>query len=175
MNWDAFDAVFDGFTYTAFRLETRSRYADDEGEDFAAFLAGRPVPERSPRTDPWLRRLADTTASGKRWQRVHIIDQPLSDYLRFELAAYPENISAGEDVRIVSRGASPELVELHRDFWLFDAGHPSAHVMLMDLDDIGHLRGFKVTSAPEIVQQCVLERDFALKHAIPFDRHYQEA
>jgi hypothetical protein len=34
-----FDAVFDRFQTSAFRLETLPRYANDEGEEFAAFLA----------------------------------------------------------------------------------------------------------------------------------------
>ncbi len=41
MNFDEFDAVFDRFQATAFRLETLPRYADDEDEEFAVFLTGR--------------------------------------------------------------------------------------------------------------------------------------
>ncbi|MGH3937594.1 MAG: DUF6879 family protein, partial [Pseudonocardiaceae bacterium] len=49
MNFDEFDAVFDRFHATAFRLETLPRYADDEDAEFTLFLAGEPLPERSSR------------------------------------------------------------------------------------------------------------------------------
>jgi len=65
MTFDDFDVVFDRFQVTAFRLETLPRYADDGDEEFALFLAGEPLPERSTRTVPWLKRIADTTLAGK--------------------------------------------------------------------------------------------------------------
>lgn len=87
-----------------------------EDAELALFLAGKPLPERSTRTDPWLRRVADTTAAGKRWQRVHVVSHPLTDYLRFELVGYEANAEIGEDVRIASRDAHPELAGLRQDF-----------------------------------------------------------
>lgn len=83
MNIAEFAAVFDRFQVTAFRLETLPRYADDEDEEFAIFLAGEPLSERSARTVPWLRRVAETTVAGARWWRVHVLSRPLTDYLRF--------------------------------------------------------------------------------------------
>ncbi len=121
MNFREFDAVFDRFQATAFRLETLPRYAGDEGEEFAIFLAGGLLPERSTRTVPWLRRGADTTAAGAQWRRVHVVSRPLTDYLRFEMVGYQANVGAGEDVRIADRDTHPELAALRRDFWLFDA------------------------------------------------------
>lgn len=118
------ERAFEEFRSTAFRLETRALYADDlEHEDWALFLAGRPMTERSPRTEPWLKRVADTTAAGKTWRRVHVVSHPLSDYLRFEFTSYDANLAAGEDVRIADRGRHPDLRRLREDFWLF--GHRS--------------------------------------------------
>ena len=35
-------------------------------------------------------------------QRVHVVTEPLSDYIRFELTGYAPNVEAGEDVRVIS-------------------------------------------------------------------------
>ncbi|MGH3932760.1 MAG: DUF6879 family protein [Pseudonocardiaceae bacterium] len=171
MNIDEFDAVFDRFRVSAFRLETLPRYADDEDEEFALFLAGQPLPERSTRTVPWLRRVAETTAAGKRWRRVHVLRQPLTDYLRFELIGYQANVEAGEDIRIADLGAHPELAALHRDFWLFDAETPDAFAMPMHYDNSSHLVGFDLTDDPEVMAQYRYEHDLALACSAPLHEY----
>lgn len=108
MTVSEFDAVFDRVQRSAFRLETLPRYAGDEGAEFAAFLAGHPLPERPTRTVPWLRRVADTTAAGVRWRRVHVLSRPLTDYLRFEMVSYKANVDAGEEVRIAGPHRAPQ-------------------------------------------------------------------
>lgn len=163
MNFEEFDAQFNVFQATAFRLETLPRYSDEtEDAELAMFLAGKPLPERSPRTEPWLRRVADTTFLGIRWQRVHVVSHPLTDYLRFELVGYEANEAAGEDVRIASRDAHPELAGLRQDFWLFDAETPEPFVLLMGYDDAGHLTGFERTTRPDIISRSRRERDLAV-------------
>ncbi|WP_207387453.1 DUF6879 family protein, partial [Protofrankia symbiont of Coriaria myrtifolia] len=40
--------------------------------------------------------IRDAVASGKTFGRVHIVENPLSNYVRYELdASYPENLAAG--------------------------------------------------------------------------------
>ncbi|MGH3930353.1 MAG: DUF6879 family protein [Pseudonocardiaceae bacterium] len=171
MSVDDFDAVFDRFRVSAFRLETLPRYADDEGEEYALFLAGEQLPERSPRTVPWLRRVADTTAAGKHWQRVHVLSQPLTDYLRFELVGYQANAEAGEHVRLADRGAHPQLATLHQDFWLFDAETPDAFARPLRYDDTAHLVGFDLTEDPLFIERYRRERDLALAWAVPLPEY----
>ena len=67
------------------------------------------MPERSPRTNPFLRRIAESTADGKRWSRVHVVDLPLSEYVRFELETYRESARAGEHIGIAERRPAPQL------------------------------------------------------------------
>jgi hypothetical protein len=168
MKYEEFDAIFEAFRRTAFRLETLPRYSDEqEDAELALFVAGEPLPERSTRTDPWLRRQANTIAAGKRWQRVHVVSHPLTDYLRFELVGYEANVTAGEDVRIANRGAHPELASLRRDFWLFDADTREAFVVLMRYDAAGRLTDFVRTTAPEVIGQCRREREFAVTRSVP--------
>jgi hypothetical protein len=167
MNFEEFDATFETFRATAFRLETLPSYSDEtEDAEFALFLAGKSLPERSTRTEPWLKRVADTTATGKRWQRVHLVSHPLTDYLRFELVGYEANAEAGEDVRIASRDAHPELAGLRQDFWLFDAETPQASVLLMRYDAVGRLTGFERTTRPDILSRCRHERDLAVARSV---------
>ena len=56
-------------------------------------------------------------------QRVHVVIEPLTDYLRFELVwSYAHSVAAGEEVRIISLAEGEEWppgVPV-RDFWLFD-------------------------------------------------------
>ncbi|MEX5635909.1 DUF6879 family protein [Parafrankia sp. FMc2] len=165
---DEFDAVFDRFTSTAFRLETLDRYgSEEEDAELALYLAGQPLPEYSPRTDPWLKRVAATTVAGKRWQRVHVVSRPLSDYLRLELLGYEGNVAAGEDVRIADREADPAVGGLRRDFWIFDAETPRPFVMLLRYDAEGRLLSFDTTADHQVVEQCRGERDLALAWSVP--------
>jgi hypothetical protein len=168
MSFEEFDAAFDAFRATAFRLETLPRYSDEEEDaELALFLAGKLLPERSARTVPWLKRVADTTVAGKRWRRVHIVRHPLTDYLRFELVGYEANVEAGEDVRIADRDAYPELAELRHDFWLFDAETPEAFVLLMSYDDAGRFTGFEQTTDLDVIRRCQRERDLAVARSVP--------
>jgi hypothetical protein len=153
---------FDHFQVSAFRLETLPQYVvPAEEERIAAFRAGRPLPERSARTSPWLRRVARTTARGKHWSRIHVVDVPLCEYTRFELVTYTESAAAGEDIRIADR--NPALLGLRTDFWLFDAetDHPFAAIMEYGPD--GRYLGARVTTE---VGACTAARDLALRHAV---------
>src|SRR5690242_2888187 len=69
---------FEVFTVSAFGLETLRAYAAPGEEDrVRAFRRGLPLPERPARTSRWLRRIAATTATGKTWHRVRVLDRPL--------------------------------------------------------------------------------------------------
>ena len=88
--------LFETFERSAFRLEARDTYkVPDEAERFAAFLVGRELPARTPEEDDWLGLLTRATAVGRKIVRVRVLTKPLTDYTRFELAVYPENIRAG--------------------------------------------------------------------------------
>jgi hypothetical protein len=91
-----FDQLFRDVRASWFRLETLQRYdAGYERAGFAAFLRGEPV---DPTPGPWHAMIREHVAAGRRLERVHVIEEPLSDYIRYELAAYSRTIAAGEDV-----------------------------------------------------------------------------
>jgi hypothetical protein len=165
------ESCFDAFTLSAFRLETLPLY--DAGDDvrFAAWRRGDPLPERSVRTSPWLRRIALTTVAGKAWQRVHVMELPLTEYERFELAAYVESAAAGEEIRIADRAASPAISVLERDFWLFDGGTPRARAALMTYDAAGRYVESRVTADPAVIRACEAGRDLALQHSVALNAY----
>ena len=95
-----FDSLF---RQRVFRLETLDWYdAPNEHEPYARFLAGQPADLAW--REPWKRLVRDIRASGRTMQRVHVVSEPVSDYIRFELLhVYPANVEAGEDVGILGR------------------------------------------------------------------------
>ena len=172
MTPEDFAACFDRFKESAFRLETLQRYTvPDEAERIRMFREGQPRPERSVRTSPWLRRMAVTTAAGKRWQRVHVVDHPLSEYLRYELVGYVESAAAGEEVRIADRATHPDLARLTTDFWLFDADIGNAFAVPMHYDNEGHLLGYELTQSPEELDLRRSERDLAVRHSVSLNEY----
>ncbi len=175
MNFDEFDSYFDRFTQDVFRLENLQHYAiSAEDERVRAFREGTARPERSVRTEPWLARIAATTVAGKSWTRVHVVDHPLSEYLRYELVGYVESQAAGEQIGIADRAADASLSTLGEDFWLFDGESPEAYAVLMHYDEAGHFVGFDHTADPGVLDRCRLERDIAMRHSVGLNTYLAE-
>jgi Family of unknown function (DUF6879) len=159
--------LFGTFRESAFRLETLQYYvlAEDEPRR-RAFREGRPLPPRPGKTDS-MRLVRDAVARGRRVRRVHVVDLPLSDYIRYELAVYPENVAAGEDVRIARRAAHPGLGKLDTDFWLFDAGTDHAAVVWFRYTPGGDLITREYSDDPGDVGLARDQQDLALAHSVP--------
>jgi hypothetical protein len=139
-----------------------------------AFREGTARPERSVRTEPWLGRIAVTTVAGKSWERVHVVDHPLSEYLRYELVGYVESQAAGERILIADRAADASLARLGEDFWLFDADSPDAYAVLMHYDGDGHFVGFDHTADAVVLERCRTERDIVRRHAADLNTYLAE-
>jgi len=165
----AFDELFASFKHTAYRLETLQVYdVSYEIEPYRAFLAGRPRPHDASK-NAWTAMLAASAASGKIVQRVHLVNEPLTDYLRYELEwSYPPNVSAGEDIRILPAG-STTVADLSRlialgDYWLFD----SSDLWAMEYDREGRFLAIEQVADPGRIVTRAYWRDAALHHAIPY-------
>jgi hypothetical protein len=165
---ETFEEEFDRFARTAFRLETRQDYTGATGPRYDYWRRREPMPERSPRTSPYLARVAKTTRAGKRWQRAHIVELPLSEYMQYEMAVYAENVAAGEDIRIVDRTAHPALDTLADDFWLFDAHDSSLeHAVFLRFDDRGYPVRYERTNNRERLAVCHWQHDLVWSLAVP--------
>lgn len=162
-------ALYRQATSEAFRLETLQRYAvEAEAEQVRAFAEGRPLPP-----DPHINESMDIVrtlvAAGVRVRRVHVVDFPLSSYLRYEIAAYPENVEAGEEVSIAVRSRHADLTALTKDFVLFDADTSHQAVVWMHYDEDGRVIGNDYSDAPTDVARARQYRDIAIAHAVPLD------
>jgi hypothetical protein len=161
-------ALFRSFTHEAFRLETLPQYlAPPEDERFRAFREGRPLPKRSPQTSPWLQQIAHRASLGLSQLRVHVVNQPIGEYLRFELLTDAENVAAGESVRVADRDAHPELNACTQDFWLFDGSTDHAAALLMRYDDEGRFIEAEPCTDPDVLARCQRQRDLVLARSIP--------
>lgn len=159
--------LFETFRESAFRLETLQDYVLDEDEPRRrAFREGRPLPARPGKTES-MRMVRYAVAAGKRVGRVHVVDLPLSDYIRYELAVYPENVAAGEDVRITRRAGHPGLQDLDTDFWLFDAETTNPSVVWFRYDPNGQILARDYSDDPAEVGRARWQRDLALAHSLP--------
>ncbi|MCD2191599.1 DUF6879 family protein [Actinomycetospora soli] len=167
-------ALNERYTHTCFRLETLQDYAGvsrEEQERVASWLRGQRE-FRSVSEDSYLARAAKHTLEGKRRSRVHVVTLPLSDYMRYELDAYRENVAVGEQISIADAQAID--TPLGPDFWLFDAGTPTAEAVIMHYDPVTvevlefeHLtRG----AAPNRIAELERQASVAQRAARPLDR-----
>jgi hypothetical protein len=106
------------------------------------------------------------TSIGKSVARVHVLRSPLTDYLRYELAAYPGNITAGEQIGIIDL-AQQEVTGLpDHDFWLFD----DARVYRMHYTGTGAFIGGEPLLDDKL-DEYRRYRDTAMAHAVPFGEY----
>ncbi len=160
-----FDALFDTFTHSAYRLETLPAYAiPREDASLRAFLDGTPRPERSVRTSPWLRRVAVTTAAGKVWTRTRVHDMPLTEYQRFQMQAYVESLAAGDATSFVERDVAGYDGP---DFWLFDHDTDHARVAVMNYGPGGVFEGFELATDAERIEWFAERRREVDEQALP--------
>ncbi|MFI8523924.1 DUF6879 family protein [Promicromonospora sukumoe] len=162
---EEFGRLFETFERSAFRLETLAVYdVEDEQEEIARFLAGEDMgPEWS--DNPWIRSMTDT---GRTVSRVHVLRSPLTDYLRYELSAYPGNITAGESIGIIDLTEVDVTGLPDHDFWLFD----DRQVYRMHYTPEGKFLGGELLPE-ERLGEYLGWRNLALANAVPFAAYWE--
>lgn len=161
-----YSRLYDDFTHTAFRIETRQEYAvHAEDPSLAAFRIGTARPERSVRTSSWLARIAADTIAGKQWGRVRLVEWPLTEYTRWELVSFAESQAAGERIWLVpaDRGYDGP------DVWLFDldTDHPVAFETLYT--DDGAVRDRRLVTDTDELANLRNARDHLVAGATPLN------
>jgi uncharacterized protein DUF6879 len=157
------------FRHTAYRLETLQQYGVGyEDQSFRAYLAGEPM-KADQASDEWTAVIRDAIAGGKIFQPVHLVREPLSDYMRYELEWwYEPNSEAGDDVRLLPARQVPagELATFGAlgDYWLFD----SSDLWVMEYDGDGKFVQMEQVSDPGVIVSRTYWRDAALHYAIPY-------
>lgn len=158
-----FGRLFETFRRSAWRWECQPEYREPhEAEAFQQFLAGD-TPDMSFTTE-WLANVRQATEAGRRFERVRVLTEPLTDYLRFEMFAAPGNAAAGEDIRVMSTTAAAEHNLPDHDFWLFD----DELVAIMHFDNHGMIAAELVADADAVADHRRW-RDIAWSHAAPFE------
>jgi hypothetical protein len=162
-----YQELFRSFNTSLFRLEARNEYRVPFEEDaFRRFLDGAPLkPDEGDLA--WRDLIRKHRNAGRKWQKVHIVDLPLTDYLRFEIAAaYDVFAPVGEEVRMIERriGSITDSFD-GDDFWLFD----DAQLVLMRYSDDGKVLARElVVDEPELIAQYIERKEKALAAATPY-------
>jgi len=142
-----FEAQFETFSFSAFRLETLQHYAG------------------TTRDDQWVALLRRSRRWGKTHQRVHVITEPLTAAMQQELTeGYGPNVAAGEDIGIIScpdGDVWPDGVPRY-DFWLFDG----TLLYEMDYHPDGSWAGARRVRDPERILDACHAREAALFRAV---------
>ncbi|MFF4963256.1 DUF6879 family protein [Streptomyces sp. NPDC001222] len=163
---DEFDQLFTQFKHTAWRLETRSRYASDEVTDtYAQFTRGEPVDWDGVDAE-WCAERQEQTALGKRFERVRVVDNPPTAGQLYLLDNARRNSAVGERIFNLWRGDADRLGLPAEDFWIFD----SRLVALLNFDDADNLLNVELITEPAAVLQYAQARDAAMHIAVPFDQ-----
>lgn len=160
-----FGGMFTTLRHSAWRLETRRRYAEDEVTDtYRQFAAGEPVAWDL--DDEWCTNRREQSALGKRFERVRILDEPPTLGQRYLLDNARRNTAVGEDIRVLARSQAEELQLPREDFWLFDA----RVVALLHFNDADEMTGVELITDPVEVLRYLQAREAAWHHAKPYDQ-----
>jgi hypothetical protein len=161
---DEFDRLFTTFEHTAWRLETRRRFASDEQTpEWRQFTAGQPI--EWDYDDAWCRNVRAQTEAGKRFERVRLVDSPATPGQRFLRSNAVRNCAVGEDIRNLSRSEANRVHLPDEDFWIFDSRLVAR--LLFDRDD--NLTGAELITEPAAVTRYCQARDAAWHYAVPYE------
>lgn len=119
------------------------------------------------RTSPGAARLATTTIAGKSWRRVRAVDLPLSEYDRWEMAAYAEPSVLGEEIRILQR--SGPFADLGHDFRLFDVAEAEPFAVAMTYDEDGRQGEHRLATDPDTITSNAELPDATWEAAVPLN------
>jgi hypothetical protein len=148
------------------RLSTRDNYdADNERDAMASFLAGEPDPSRwAAERKPYLDNVRAKVAAGVRYERIEIVPEPLTTYLRFDAWLRQQSVPAGEDVRYLERSKANRLDLPDHDYWTFDGER--LVWLYFTADD--RLLGGEVITDGDVVARHEAWLDLAAAHATPW-------
>jgi hypothetical protein len=154
---------------SAWRLETRKRYrVPAETARIRAFSEGRPLPA-DPAVTRTLQVIRAAHDAGRLISRTHVVDLPLSPYLRYRMRVDRENVEAGEQVSIAVRSWHPDLAGLTEDCVLFDAETPRPAVVWMRYGDDDQIVGREYSESPADIARACHFRRIVAAHAVPLD------
>jgi hypothetical protein len=158
-----------GYEQTAWRWECQPVYAITAEQDLIdAWRSDRPAdPLADEYMGPWMRQVAEQTASGRQIGRVRVMEEPPTEYQRWELWLDRWNTAAGERIDYLTRSQARRLEAAHpspfgsADWWFFDA----RRVMIMHFDAAGFRTRVELTDEPTDVFAAINFRHHAVTAA----------
>ncbi|MFJ8937183.1 DUF6879 family protein [Streptomyces sp. NPDC102365] len=163
---DGLSRLFTQFEHTAWRLETRRRYASDEAtETYERFIRGESV-DWDDTDSEWCANRRVQTGLGKRIERVRVVDDPPTAGQLYLLGNARRNTAVGEAIMNLRRADADHLDLPTEDFWIFD----SRMVALLDFDDADNLVDVELITEPAEVVRYSQVRDAAVHHAVPYEQ-----
>jgi hypothetical protein len=144
-----------------FRLEMRDEYRVKEEDRELEIWRNTGKFEPGEGGKQWARDLEALRARGVITHRVHVVTVPLSDYLRFEIAAYAEDVNYIErdDYAGIKKPFEPQ------EFWLID----EKHLFIVKYDQEGHWLGNNYTDDAKIVERHAMMKDLLISKALPLE------
>lgn len=168
---EEFFRLFFDVKRSARRLENRRRYdVDTETPLREAFLNGQAPPTRPATWNEWHLNVREKTGSGVRFERVRVMDEPLTPYNRFMIYTNRQNDASGEDIRYLARSGANELDLPDHDFWVFD----STQIVLMRFTADDRWLPPDLIIDPQLVARHEAWIDLAMAHATPWKDYVAE-
>ncbi|MEW2631865.1 DUF6879 family protein [Streptomyces sp. NPDC048389] len=159
-----FENLFRTFQHTAWRLETRRGYANDEATaTYRQFVETGAA--QWDLDDAYCTMIRSQTGQGKRVERVRIVDAPPTTGQLYLLDNAKRNSALGEDIRNLSRADAERLRLPAEDFWIFD----SRMVARLNFTNDDQLVDVELITEPAEVVARSLIRDAAWHHAVPHE------
>ena len=143
---DELGALLAGVRRSSWRWECQGYYAVDAAE-VDAWRAGRDV-EQTDDDRAWLAYIVRLRDTGVPFERVRMLTEPLTDYLRWMLDTTHINVAAGEDIRWIEQARARRLGMPDYDFYLLD----DERVAFLRFDDAAELVGVDVDDDVDIVR-----------------------
>ena len=160
---EEFAALFRDFRHSAWRWECQGTYHEPgEREPFRRWQAGDPD---TTFLDSWAAQVRQFRAEGKTFQRVRMVTEPPTDYLRWMFEVTTMNIAAGEDIRWIAESEAAALGAPRHDFYIFD----DTRVAIMEFDENG-VAGAEVRDDDATLAEHRRWRDLVWPRATPHDQ-----
>lgn len=158
---DQLGDLFATIERSSWRWECQGHYAVDEPE-VRRWLTGQPAPRGTAEDLAWRAYIQGLRERSIPFERVRMLTEPLTDYLRWMLATTQWNIDSGEDIRWLDQAVARDLGMPEYDFYVFDDNR----VAILRFDEAKELLGVDLTDDIEAVDQHRAWRAAAWPHAV---------
>lgn len=174
---DVFDIEWEAIKEEFFKLETLQIYQIDvKSPRFQSYQRGNLEETRKLMREVLLSHPTKPHEKIKekniKFRRVHIVELPLSFYIRFELESYKISIELGEEIYLISKEESEKLkrsVEF-QDFLMFD----NKRVYLLYFDSMSEWKYAELIDDPKEIKGYIHLKEQLLKKSLLMDQFLQK-